>query len=116
MKEMNNQVRLIGNLGDDPQVFTFDSGRKLAKFSIATNDYYRAADGEKVKKTTWHNIVAWGKTAELMGERLHKGAQVIIDGKLANSTYTNKEGVTIYRTEILAGQFHTIDRKEALPF
>jgi len=91
---------LIGNLGQDPEIVTLESGSKLAKFSLATSDYYKNANGEKVEDTQWHNIVAWGKTAEIVESYLTKGKQVAIEGKLIHRTYETKDGEKKYFTEI----------------
>ena len=100
MNALKNRVQLIGNLGQDPEIVTLESGSKLAKFSIATSDYYKNAKGEKVEDTQWHNIVAWGKTAEIVESYLTKGKQVAVEGKLVHRTYETKEGEKRYFTEI----------------
>ena len=81
MNALKNRVQLIGNLGNDPEIVNLDGGSKLAKFSIATSESYKNAQGEKVEETQWHNIVAWGKTAEIVENYLAKGKQVAVDGK-----------------------------------
>lgn len=100
MNALKNSVQLIGHLGQDPEIVNLDSGSKLAKFSIATSDSYRNAKGEKVEDTQWHNIVAWGKTAEIVENYLVKGKQVAVEGKLIHRSYETKEGDTRYITEI----------------
>lgn len=100
MNAIKNRVQLIGNLGQDPEIVTLESGSKLAKFSLATSDYYKNAKGEKVEDTQWHNIVAWGKTAEIVESYLTKGKQVAVDGKLIHRTYETKDGEKKYFTEI----------------
>lgn len=100
MNALKNKVQLIGNLGQDPEIVTLESGSKLAKFTIATNDHYKNANGEKVEDTQWHNIVAWGKTAEIVESYLTKGKQVAVEGKLIHRTYETKEGEKRYFTEI----------------
>ena len=100
MNALKNRVRLIGNLGQDPEIVTIDGGAKLAKFSIATTDSYKNAKGEKVEDTQWHNIVAWGKTAEIVENYLTKGKQVAVDGKLMHRSYETKEGEKRYITEV----------------
>ncbi|HET8736056.1 MAG TPA: single-stranded DNA-binding protein [Pricia sp.] len=100
MNALKNKVQLIGNLGQDPEIVTLESGSKLAKFTIATNDHYKNANGEKVEDTQWHNIVAWGKTAEIVESYLTKGKQVAVEGKLIHRTYETKEGEKRYVTEI----------------
>ena len=100
MNSLKNKVQLIGNLGNDPEIITMENGTKLAKFSIATNETYKTAKGEKVTDTQWHNIVAWGKLAEISEDFLSKGKEVMIEGRLINRSYENNEGEKRYTTEI----------------
>lgn len=100
MNALRNKVQLIGHLGNDPEIVNLESGTKLAKFSIATNETYKNAQGEKVEDTQWHNIVAWGKTAEIVESYLTKGKEVAIEGKLTNRSYETKTGEKRYYTEI----------------
>ena len=100
MNALKNKVQLIGNLGQDPEIVTLESGNKLAKFSIATSDSYKNAQGQKVEDTQWHNIVAWGKTAEIVESYLTKGKQVAIEGKLMHRSYETKDGDKRYITEV----------------
>ncbi|UOY08442.1 single-stranded DNA-binding protein [Muricauda sp. SCSIO 64092] len=100
MNALKNKVQLIGNLGQDPEVVTLENGSKLAKFSIATSDSYKNAQGEKVEDTQWHNIVAWGKLADIVENYLNKGKQVAIEGKLTHRSYETKEGEKRYITEV----------------
>lgn len=100
MNALKNKVQLIGNLGQDPEVVNLDSGSKLAKFSIATNETYRNTKGEKVTDTQWHNVVVWGKLAEVVENFLHKGSEVAVEGKLIHRSYETKEGEKRYISEI----------------
>ncbi len=100
MNALQNKVQLIGNLGSNPEVRNTETGKKMARISIATNENYRNAKGETVKETQWHNAIAWGKNAELMEKYLTKGSQVAIEGKLMTRNYVDKEGVKRYITEI----------------
>jgi single-strand DNA-binding protein len=100
MYALKNKVQLIGNLGNAPEVKTTESGKKLARFSVATNESYRNAKGEKITETTWHNLVAWGKVAEIAEKYLTKGKEVAIEGKLINRSYTDKDGNKKYITEV----------------
>lgn len=100
MYALKNKVQLIGNLGNAPEVKTLESGKKMARFSVATNENYRNAKGEKVTETQWHNLVAWGKVAEIVEKFLTKGKEVAIEGKLVNRSYNDKEGNKKYITEI----------------
>ena len=100
MYALKNKVQLIGNLGNAPEVRTTETGKKLVKFSVATNEVYRNANGEKIKETQWHNLIAWGKLADIAEKYLLKGTEVAIEGKLINRNYTDKEGNKKYVTEI----------------
>jgi single-strand DNA-binding protein len=104
MSTLRNKVQLIGNLGNTPEIITLDSGKKLAKFSLATNENYKNAKGEKVTDTQWHNIVAWNKTAEIIEKYLQKGNEVAIEGKLTYRSYETKEGDKRYVTEIVCNE------------
>lgn len=100
MNALKNKVQLIGNLGQDPEVVNLESGSKLAKFSIATNETYRNTKGEKITDTQWHNVVVWGKLAEVVENFLHKGSEVAVEGKLIHRSYETKEGEKRYISEI----------------
>ena len=100
MYTLKNKVQLIGNLVMAPEVRTTKTGKKFARFSMATSEIYKDANGEKVKDTQWHNLVAWGKVADLVEKYLVKGAEVAIEGKLINNNYTDKDGNKKYSTEV----------------
>jgi len=100
MYALKNRVQLIGNLGNAPEVKTFGSGKKVANFRIATSETYHNAKGEKVKETQWHNVVMWGKLAEIAEKYLSAGREVAVEGKLVNRQYMDKEGNKKYFTEI----------------
>ena len=100
MNALRNKVQLIGHLGQDPEIINLDSGKKLAKFSLATNEIYKDAQGEKVTETQWHNVVAWGKTADIIEQYLVKGNEVAVEGKLTHRSYESKEGEKRYITEV----------------
>ena len=100
MNALRNKVQLIGNLGNDPEIVTLESGSKLARFSIATNETYTNAKGEKVTDTQWHNVTAWGRTAEIVESYLTKGKEVAVEGKLIHRSYDTKEGEKRYITEV----------------
>ena len=111
MMTIKNRVQLIGNLGGTPEVKDLDNGNKVARFSVATSEYYTNKKGEKVTDTQWHNIVIWGKLADIAEKYLHKGSQVVIDGKITTRNYTDKEGAKKYFTEIVANELLLIDKK-----
>jgi len=102
MYALKNKVQLIGNVGNNVEVKNTESGKKLARFSVATNESYRNAKGEKVTETTWHNVVAWGKVAEIAEKFLQKGTEVALEGKLTNRSYNDKEGIkkNIYEVQV----------------
>ncbi len=111
MNTLRNKVQLIGNLGNKPEIITLDSGKKLAKFSMATNETYKNAQGEKVTETQWHNIVAWNKTAEIAAQYLEKGREVAIEGKLTSRSYDDTNGVKKYITEIVVSEMLLLGNK-----
>ncbi len=111
MYALKNKVQLIGNLGNAPEVKTTESGKKLARFSVATNESYRNAKGEKVTETTWHNLVAWGKVADIAEKYLNKGSEIAIEGKLINRSYTDKDGNKKYITEIQVNELLMLGSK-----
>ena len=104
MSTLKNKVQLLGNLGNDPEIITLESGKKLAKFSIATNESYRNAKGEKVTDTQWHNVIAWNKTAEIIEKYIQKGNEVMVEGKLTSRSYETKEGEKRYVTEVVCNE------------
>ena len=104
MNTLRNKVQLIGNLGNDPEIITLESGKKFAKFSLATNENYKDANGEKQTKTDWHNIVAWNKTADIIEKYVTKGKEIAIEGKLTNRSYETKEGEKRYITEVVVNE------------
>lgn len=112
MYALKNKVQLIGNLGANPEVKTMESGKKLAKFSMATSESYRNAQGEKITETQWHQIVAWGKVAEIAEKYLAKGSEVAVEGKLVSRSYTDKEGVKKYITEVQINELLMLGEKK----
>jgi single-strand DNA-binding protein len=104
MNSLRNSVQLIGNLGMDPDVKTLESGKKVAKFSIATTENFKNGEGKKVSETTWHNLVVWDKLAEISGKYLKKGNQVAVEGRLVHRNYEDKQGVIRYITEVVVNE------------
>ncbi|MEH6534800.1 MAG: single-stranded DNA-binding protein [Psychroserpens sp.] len=104
MNTLRNKVQLIGNLGNDPEIINLESGKMLAKFSIATNESYKNAQGEKVTDTQWHNVVAWGKTAEIVEKFVTKGKEIAIEGKLTTRAWDDKDGNKRYTTEVVCNE------------
>lgn len=100
---LRNRVQLIGNMGKNPMVKDLEKGGKMARFSLATNEFY-VKDGERVKDTQWHNVVAWGKTAEIISEHMQSGIELVLGGRLKSRTYTDSAGSTRYVTEVVADE------------
>lgn len=111
MNNLRNSIRLIGNLGQNPEVKETTTGKKLAKFSLATNESYRDENGKEIKETMWHNLVVWGKQADNVGKYLKKGSEVAIEGKLSNRNYVDKDGVKRYVTEVIVNEFALLGGK-----
>ena len=101
MSTLRNKVQLIGHIGNDPEIKTFDGGKKLAKLNVATNESYKNDKGEKVEETQWHNLVAWGKTADIIEKYVVKGKEIAIEGKLTHRSYEDKNGEKRYVTEVV---------------
>jgi single-strand DNA-binding protein len=113
MYALRNKVQLIGNLGANPEVKNTESGKKLAKFSIATSESYRNAKGDKITETQWHTIIAWGKLADIAEKYLTKGAEIALEGKLVYRNYTAKDGAKKYFTEIQASEMLMLNSKQS---
>lgn len=96
-----NKVILLGNLGKDPEVRSFEGGNKVATLAVATSRYYKGKDGNPVEETEWHNVALWGNLADLAEKYLVKGRQVFIEGRLRTRQYDDKEGNKRYITEIV---------------
>jgi single-strand DNA-binding protein len=112
MNALKNHVQLIGNLGQDPEIKQLESGKKLAKFSIATTESYKNKNGEIVNDTQWHSIVAWDNLAQIAERYLHKGKQVALAGKLNHRNYEDKDGIKRYVTEIVANDLLMLGKRE----
>jgi single-strand DNA-binding protein len=104
-----NKVLIIGNLTKDPEIKELDSGVKVANFTVATNHNKKGKDGEKLQLTDYHNVVAWRRMAEVCAQYLKKGAPVMIEGKLNNTIYENKEGKKVKNVEIQAEEVNFIN-------
>jgi single-strand DNA-binding protein len=101
MSSLANRVTLIGNLGQDPETRTTETGKKVVHFTLATKDGFKNAEGQRVSETTWHNIEAWNGLADVAGKFLKKGNEVAVEGRIVYRTYEDKKGVTKYTTEIV---------------
>jgi len=109
---MRNKVQLIGNLGNDPEARVLNGSQKMVKMSLATNENYKNADGEKVQTTQWHKLVLWGKTADVAEKYLKKGSEVAVEGKINYRNYTDNNGEKHYITEIVVNELLMLDSKK----
>lgn len=105
MNILRNSVHLFGHAGKDTELTILDNGKQVAKVSLATNEVYKNAKGEKVTNTQWHNLVAWGKKAENLHRLIKKGSMFGINGRLTYRAYEDKEGVKRTVTEIVVNEF-----------
>ncbi len=106
-----NKAMIIGNLTRDPEVRTTPQGTSVASFSVATNFVWNDANGQKQEKAEYHNVVAWRKLADIIGQYLKKGSKVYIEGRLQTRDWTGQDGVKRYRTEIVADNMIMLDSK-----
>jgi len=104
MSKLRNRVQLIGNVGNNPEVRNLESGSKLVRLSLATNESYRNKEGERVTQTEWHNVVAWNKTAEIIESYVVKGQEIGVDGKLTTRSWEDKDGIKRYTTEVVCNE------------
>jgi single-strand DNA-binding protein len=111
MNNLRNKVQLIGRLGKDVEVKTLESGKMLAKVSLATSDIYKDANGKRVENTQWHNLTFWGGNAKNAGLLLKKGSEIAVEGRLNYSNYQDKDGNTRYFTDIIVNEFIKLDPK-----
>jgi single-strand DNA-binding protein len=107
MNALKNKVSLIGRLGANPEVLTFDSGKTLARFTLATNESFKS-NNEWQEVTQWHVITAWGKTAEKIKNILSKGQEIILEGRLVNQSYETKNGEKRYSTQVEMTDFYIL--------
>jgi single-strand DNA-binding protein len=108
-----NKVILIGNIGNEPDVKTLQDGKKVARFSLATKDNYKDAQGNIKGDTDWHQLVAWGSIAELIENYCKKGASIYVEGKLKTRSYESEDGKKIYVTEVVINEIVFLDKKQA---
>jgi single-strand DNA-binding protein len=112
MSTLRNKVQLIGHVGQEPTVTDLDNGKKVVRLSLATNENYKNAKGEKQTDTNWHNLVAWGKTADIIEKYVTKGKEIAIEGKLTTRSYEDKEGVKRYVTEVVVSEILLLGSNE----
>lgn len=104
MNALKNKVQLIGRLGAKAEIKTTANGKVYTRISLATHESYTNAKGEKVRETTWHNLIAWGKTAEIIHKYTDKGTELAVEGKLVNREYVGKDGVKRQVTEVMVNE------------
>ena len=110
MNTLRNSVRLVGNLGMDPEVRSFDNNKKLARLSLAINESYKNEKGEKITETQWHNVVLWNTQAKFAEDYLKKGDEIAVEGRLSSRSYTDKDGNKRFVTEVVANEFLKLNR------
>jgi len=109
---LDNRVQLLGFLGQDVELRELAQGKKVARMSMATNEFKRDQNGKPEKNTTWHNLIAWGQTAETMNDILRKGHKVFVEGKITYRQYETKAGEKRNQTEIVVSNFRKLDRDQ----
>jgi single-strand DNA-binding protein len=107
-----NKVILVGNVGRDTEVRYTNSGTAVGSFSLATSETFNDRDGQRQERTEWHNIVVWGKQAEIAGQYVKKGRQLYVEGRLQTRDWVDPQGVKHYKTEIVANRFQLLGRRE----
>jgi len=108
---IRNSVKLIGRIGNKVDVRVFEGNRKMARISLATNESRKNMQGEWTTDTQWHNLVAWGKQAEYVASNTDKGMEVSIEGRLVNRSYTDKQGVKKYITEVVVNEVNIVEKE-----
>lgn len=111
MSTLKNKVNLIGHVGAKPEAQVFESGAKKTRISVATNERYKDKKGEWVDNTQWHNVIAWGGLVDRAVKSLDKGSEIVIEGRLVNRNYEDKNGEKRYITEIELSDFILISKK-----
>ena len=110
MNNLKNKVNLIGRLGVKPEIMTFDTGRKLARFSLATNDRYKDKNGEWQEDVQWHNVTVWGKVADRVEKLLEKGQEILLEGKISYQSYETNQGEKRYSNVIEGNHFMLLNK------
>ena len=112
MNNLRNKVQLIGNIGQTPEIISFENGSKLAKISLATNETYKNPKGERITNTQWHDLTAWGKQAEILEKYCKKGQELAIEGRLVTRSFETKEGEKRTKIEIQIQEFLMLGGKD----
>jgi single-strand DNA-binding protein len=112
MSTLKNKVQLIGNVGQEPTITNLESGKKVARLSLATNENYKNGKGEKQTDTNWHTIIAWGKTADIIEKYVTTGKEIAVEGKLSSRSYEDKDGNKRYVTEVVISEILLLGNNE----
>jgi len=107
-----NKAIILGRVGKDPETRYMTNGEAVTSFSVATSETWKDKSGEKQEKVEWHNITAFRKLAEIMGQYVHKGDMIYVEGKISTEKYTDKAGVEKYSTKIIADQMTMLGGKQ----
>lgn len=113
MNALRNKVQLIGFLGAAPEVRQLGNGKKMVKLNLATHETYKKSCGENISQTSWHQLVAWGKMADVAESVLDKGMEIAVEGKLQSRNYTDKAGIRRFITEVNVNQLLVLEQKRA---
>ncbi len=100
----------MGNLGKDPEVREFEGGKRRARFSLATTEQFSFGNGNSKEDTQWHQVTAWGKSADEVMQMLKKGSRISLDGRLVHGSYEGKDGQKRYFTEVVMNNFSVVER------
>jgi single-strand DNA-binding protein len=112
MNTLKNTVRLIGRLGQDPEVRSLDKGNKVARFSLATGEKFKGKDGQERNETQWHNLIVWGNLAGICEKYLTKGKEIAVEGKLTYRNWEDNNGIKHYATEIVVNELMFLGNKQ----
>lgn len=110
MSQIRNNVQLMGHVGNDPEVINFNSDKKLVKISVATSERFQS-QGEWKSETQWHNVVAWGKTADYIHQNIKKGNEIALIGRLSYRSFETKEGAKRTVAEVVVNEFVKISKE-----
>ena len=113
MSTIKNRIQLIGHVGNSPEVQSFENGKRLARISLATNDFYYNAEGTKVQQTDWHNLIGWGKQANIIERYVTKGKEIAVEGKLISRSYESKSGEKKFITEVVVHEILLLGEKDS---
>ena len=113
MSTIKNKIQLIGHVGNSPEVQSFENGNRLGRISLATNDFFYNAEGTKVQQNDWHNLIGWGKQADIMEKYVTKGKEIAIEGKLTSRPYENKSGEKKFFTGVIVHEILLLGEKDS---